>query len=222
MAIAENGPGGNHRGKLGNIVYYQLNGKNVSRIIGESTKEPTEGQLSVQLTTKLSSKLFKRLHDFIKVGFGVIAREANDNAFNQAVKYNKKGMMKGSYPDLKIAYDSLQISKGPLNLPEIWQIAQVADGLQYTWATDPLMSWPQVTDQVMTLAYFPLKDKVVFNLFGSTRASGSDVLEIVPSLQSEYMETYMSFISADRSQVANSIYTGSFNLDASGNLTLTS
>lgn len=222
MAVAENGPGGSHRGRLGNVVYYELNGKNVSRIIGETSKEPTDKQLNTRLATKLSSQLLKRLKEVINVGFGVIGRDAKDNAFNQAVKFNKKGMIKGSYPDLEIAYDAIQISKGPLKGAENWQVTPVADGLQFSWATDPLMPWPEVTDQVMTLAYFPLKEKVVFNLFGNTRASGSDVLEIVPSLQGEYMETYMSFISADRSQVADSTYTGNFNLDVPETLTLIS
>lgn len=222
MAIAENGPGGTHRGRLGNVVYYILNGKNVSREIGVTTKEPTEPQLITRLTTKLSSQLISRMLDFINVGFGAMAKETQDNAFNQAVKFNKKSIIKGSYPDLEIAYDALVVSKGPLKGAENWQVTPVAHGLHYSWATDPDMPWPEVTDQVMTLAYFPLKEKVVFNLFGKSRAAGSDVLEIPPSLQGEYMETYMSFITADRTQVADSTYTGHFNLANPENVILIS
>ena len=220
MAIAENGPGGNHRGRLGNVVYYVLNGKNVSRQIGVTNNEPTEPQLRSRLATKLTSPLMSRLLDFIRVGFGQIAKEAQDNAFNQAKKFNKEGLVKGSYPDLEIAYDKLLVSKGPLKGAENWQVTQVAHGLQFSWATDPDMPWPEVTDQVMTLAYFPRKEKVIFNLFGKSRAEGSDLLEIPPSLQGEYMQTYMSFISADRTKVADSTYTGHFNLINPENLIL--
>ena len=222
MAITENGPGGSHRGRLGNVVYYDLDGKNVSREIGVSTKEPTELQLASRLGTAMSSVLFSTMLDFIKTGFGVIAREAKDNAFNQAVKVNKKNMITGTYPNLQIAYHAIAVSKGPLMPAKNWQVTRVGLGLHYSWETDPEMPWPEVTDQVMMLAYFPRKEKVCFNLFGKSRSAGSDVLEIPLSLQGEYMETYISFIAADRSQVADSSYTGNFNLSISDNIILLS
>lgn len=212
MAISENGPGGNHRGRIGNVVYYMLNGENVSREIGTTTKPPTVPQLKARLITKLSSVLISGMLDFINVGFRPLALEAKDNAFNQATKYNKKNIIKGLYPDLEIDYQALIISKGPLKPAENWQVTIIGAGLLYSWNTDPEMPWPEVTDQVMMLAYFPNQGKVFFKLFGNSRSMGGDILEIPPSLQSEYMETYMSFISADRSQVADSTYTGNFNL----------
>ncbi|WEK21422.1 MAG: DUF6266 family protein [Candidatus Pedobacter colombiensis] len=214
MAITENGPGGNHKGKLGNIVYYMLNGKNVSREIGVTTKPPTELQLKSRLETKLSSLLLRRLLDFINIGFGVEAISARDNAFNQAVKSNKKNIIMGTYPNLKIAYDQLLVSKGPLKPVQNCQVMPTEAGLQYNWDTNPEMPWPEATDQVMMLAYFPKREKVFYTLFGNSRLSGSDVLEIPPSLQGEYMETYISFIAANRKQLANSTYMGSFNSDA--------
>lgn len=222
MAIAENGPGGNHRGKLGNTVYYMLNGKNVSRIIGRSVKPATELQLKSRLETKMSSALLSRLKDFLHTGFALAAIKTNDNAFNEAVKANKKNIFKGTYPNLEFAYDRLFVSQGQLKPAQNWQVTQTEIGLQYTWDTDPEMPWPEATDQVMMLAYFPGEEKVFFNLFGKSRLSGSDVLEIPPSLQGKYMETYVSFIAANRKQVANSSYTGSFNLETPENLTLIS
>nr|WP_294869833.1 DUF6266 family protein [uncultured Pedobacter sp.] len=222
MAIAENGPNGHHRGRIGNIVYYVLNGKNVSRTIGTSTKPPTNSQLRSRMVTKMSSGLFRNLLDFINTGFGIIAIQAMDNASNQAKSYNKNRIIKGVYPDLEIAYDQLQVSKGSLKPAQNWQVALYAEGLQYSWDTDPEMPWPDATDQVMMMAYFPKQEKVVFNLFGSSRFSGGDVLEIPPSLRGEYMETYVSFISANRKQVADSSYTGHFNRETSENLTLIS
>lgn len=221
MAIAENGPGGNHRGKLGNLVYYMLNGKNVSRGIGVTTKPPTELQLKSRMETKLSGELLGRLLDFLHTGFGVEALMAKDNAFNQAVKYNKKNIIKGTYPDLELAYDQLLVSKGLLKPAQNCQVAQDAAGLQYSWETNPEMSWPETTDQVMMLAYFPKQERVFYTLFGSSRLSGTDVLEIPPSLQGEYMETYVSFIAANRKQLSDSIYTGSFNAEIREDLQLT-
>jgi hypothetical protein len=214
MAITENGPGGNHRGRLGNVVYYMLNGKNVSREIGVSTKPATPSQLKYRLATKLSSRLLTEMLEFLQTGFSIAALTARDNAFNQAVKCNKSKMFKGSYPDLEIAYDQLEVSIGRLKPAQNCNVVPTAIGLQYSWGTNPEMPWPETTDQVMMLAYFPKQEKVVFTLFGNNRLSGTDLLEIPPSLQSEYMETYVSFIAANRKQLANSTYTGSFNLES--------
>ncbi|ACU04563.1 DUF6266 family protein [Pedobacter heparinus] len=211
MAIAENGPGGNHKGKLGNVVYYMLNGKNVSRLIGKTTKPPTLLQLESRLATKMCSAVLSRLKGFINTGFSVAAIKTKDNAFNEATKANKKNIIKGIYPDLEIAYDRLQVSTGPLMPAQNWLVTPTEIGLQYSWDTDPEMPWPEATDQVMMLAYFPTEEKVYFNLFGNSRLSGSDVLEIPPSMQGKYMETYISFIAANRKQLADSTYTGYFN-----------
>lgn len=217
MATTENGPGGQHNGKLGNVVYYTLNGKSVARSIGVNLKPPTDLQLAARMKTKMRSELLCQLIDFINAGFAVSASEAKENAFNQAVKYNKTNLFKGVYPDLEIAYDQLVLSAGSLKPAQDWHVEQVAHGLQYSWATDPQMAWPEATDQVMLLAYFPKQEKVHFTLFGKDRLAGTDLLEIPPSLQGERMETYMSFIAADRKQVANSTYTGSFNTETTEN-----
>jgi hypothetical protein len=188
-----------------------LNGKNITREIGRSTKPFTEPQLKQHLLTKMRSKLFRNLLGFINTGFGIAAIQAQDNAFNLAVKSNKTNIVKGTYPDLEIAYDQLLISIGTLLPAQNCQITPVPAGLQYTWHTHPEMAWPESTDQVMMLAYFPKQEKVFHTLFGKDRLAGMDVLEIPPSLQNEYMETYVSFIAADRKALANSIYMGSFN-----------
>ncbi len=211
MAIAENGPNGHHKGKIGNVVYYVLNGKNVSREIGFTTKPPTESQLSARMATKISSQMLRKLLDFINTGFRPEAIYARDNAFNQAMKHNKKNMIKGIYPNLEIAYERLLLSKGTLKPAENWRIEKTAKGLRFEWDTDPQMAWPEATDQVMMLAYFPKQETVIYSLYGDSRLSGSSELEIGSSLQPEYMETYLSFVAADRAQVANSIYTGHFN-----------
>ncbi len=220
MAISENGPNGYHSGKIGNVVYYKLNGKNVVRTIGVTTKPPSISQLHARMATKKSSQIIGRLLDFINTGFRPGAVAADDNPFNQAIKYNKKNIVKGNYPNLEIAYDQLIVSKGTLKAAENWKVIQTEVGLQFEWDTHPEMAWPEATDQVMMLAYFPALDRVVYSLYGNSRLSGSAVLDISPGLQMEYMETYLSFVAANRKQVADSIYTGNFNREAPERLQL--
>jgi hypothetical protein len=211
MAIAKNGPHGEHRGRIGNVVYYMLNGKLVSRKIGRSTKPPTLSQLSSRLETKICSEFISRIQDFTNIGFGIEMQGTDKNAFNLAVAYNKKNMFSGVYPDFKINYDLLILSKGILKPAQNPLVSQTEAGIQYTWNTDPKMAFPESTDQVMMLAYFPKAEKVFYTLFGSDRSSGTALLPIPASLKNQYMETYISFASADRKQLADSTYTGAFN-----------
>jgi hypothetical protein len=211
MAIARNGLQGTHTGKIGNTVYYMLNGKNVAREIGITLKEPTEAKLKSQLATKICSQFLSQLKVFINLGFSIEKQGTDKNAFNLAQQYNRNKIIKGDYPDLEIAYDQVILSKGNLKAAQDWSVTQIPGGLKYSWATHLQMPWPESTDQVMMLAYFPAENEAVYTLFGSSRLSGTAYLEIPESLQGKYMETYMSFVAADRSQLADSTYTGAFN-----------
>jgi len=211
MGIINNGPHGPFRGRIDNTVYYMLGKKNVSRGIGINTKPPTDLQLRNRMVTKLCSKFLCVIKDFIGTGFSAEAALMDDNAYNQAVKHNKSQIFEGKYPDVEIAYERVILSKGRLKPAENWRVTEIPIGLQFTWHTEPKMSWAEANEQAMMLAYFPDLDRTEYVLFGNDRISGSAILELPPSLQGKYMETYLSFIAADRKQIADSVYTGSFN-----------
>lgn len=63
-------------------------------------------------------------------------------------------------------------------------------------------------DQVMMLAYGTTSGRMQRILYGPTRSEGAAILRIDNELKKEPRETYISFVSPDRSQVANSIYMG--------------
>lgn len=211
MGIAKNGPNGQHTGKIGNVVYYMLNGKNVVREIGINTKPPTEGQLNIRMSTKLLSEFLSRVLDFINTGFSVEQLGTDKNAFNLAMAHNRKQTINGIYPQLKIAYDKVILSKGRLKQVQNLQVSLMSEGLLLNWDTDPQMPWTESADQVMILMYFPEQQKAVYTLSGSSRLSGKAELAIPPTLRDQYMETYVSFIASDRKQLADSVYTGHFN-----------
>lgn len=211
MGILSDGLHGPFRGRIGNIIYYMLDDKNVSRKIGVSKKPRTEGQRKNMLLTKLCSAFFCEVKDFINTGYSVEVRLYGDNAYNHATKNNKKTLLRGNFPHLEFNYDQILLSKGDLKPAENPSVDQTAHGLEFTWQTDPKMAWPDAADQVMMLAYFPDENRTAYELFGNTRISGAAVLEIPPSLQGAYMETYISFISADRKRISDSVYLGSLN-----------
>ena len=212
MAIAKNGLFGSHTGKVGNLVYYELNGKNVVRGIGKTTKPPSEKQLKVQMETNLMSSFFSTVLPFIKVGFSIARLGTGLNAHNIGMKQPRDLIIKGSYPNLELAFEEIVLSTGTLIPAVAPEVTAVAEGLRFSWHTSPQMEWPASTDQVMMLAYFPEEKIIAYQLFGSSRLSGTDVLHLPEPLQDKYMETYISFVAADRKDLANSTYMGHFNL----------
>ena len=211
MGIANSGLFGGQTGKIGDLVFYELNGKTVVRSIGKSQKPPTENQQRAKTDMKIVSATIKTLRPFIELGFSTMIGKTGMNTHNLAVQYNIKNIIKGTYPNQEIAYDKLLVSKGVLKPAQNCVVTQTADTLQFSWDTNSQMPWPESTDQVMMMAYFPASKKIAYALYGNSRLSGNDVLVIPDSLRGEYMETYVSFITADRKEVADSIYTGSFN-----------
>lgn len=211
MATSNSGIPGNFTGRIGNTVYYFLNGKWVSRSIAAVTKPATPGKLAIQMRMGIASTVLRQLKPFINLGYRQLAIAKKDNASNVAKSFLLRNAMTGEYPDISIDYEKMKVSEGPLMPALESSVTQVAEGLRFNWFADPLAPWPDYTDQVMMLAYFPSMGKIVFDLYGAQRLQGTALLPISAPMQSEYMETYISFVSADRSATATSCYTGSIN-----------
>ena len=197
---------GNMTGKIGNLVYYVRNGQNLVRKIGKTNKPPTEAQLRVRLELKVTVQFLKPLLEFINAGFAIKAKGKNKSPYNFAVKYNRKAL-KGIYPEIEIDYTKVIVSEGALMGAEGADVEAIDDGLRYTW-NNTLSNWPDQNDQVMLLAYFPLEKKAVYLLAGAKRRVGMQVLFIPQDLRGQPAETYISFVTEDRKNIARSTYVG--------------
>src|SRR5215217_6936013 len=109
MAIANDGPQGSHRGKIGNMVYYILNGT-----IGRKTGPPSALQIRHWAAVKLVSTFLSKLKDFIGVGFSAEALGTTKNSFNVAFEENFGPIVTGQFPQLEIDFTKLVLSKGKL------------------------------------------------------------------------------------------------------------
>jgi hypothetical protein len=212
MGISKNGPNGQVTGRVGKLVYYNLNGQPVTRTIGKTSKDSTLPQLSVRTKTAISSKLLKKFQPFFNVGFSIEIKETTMNAFNMAVAINSRKMMTGVYPDFKVDYSKLELSRGLLKQGEQLQASATDEAISFTWAIGEKMPWPESTDLVMMIAYFPEKERALVRIGGNARDTGADELALPPSLKGLHAEIYIAFVAADRKQVSDSTYLGSLNL----------
>lgn len=210
MATFKNGFFGKKTGKIGNLVFYERMGKEVVRIIGKSLKPPTEAQLACRQAISVTSGMLKPALAFLNIGFGPEGHKQQKLAYNLAMSYNRLNALKGTYPNMEVDYAQVLFAQGDLLEPQNATVSLAAGGLDFTWLTYPEMPWPTLTDQVMLLAFFPLKGRCVYSVFWEKRITGTARLDLSAPLVTEYMETYIAFISADRKKVSNTVYTGSF------------
>lgn len=211
MAILKNGIAGNYSGKIGNLVFYEINGKQVVRTLGKTSKPATEAQLSCRQQIAVINRFLKPITELVNIGFKIKAQGTNKGAYNMAVSYNKKQALQGLYPNIEMDYPSVLLTQGSLTGVINPEVEQLPEGLKFTWLCPTEFAWPFENDQVMMLAYFPNLKEAVFNLYGAKRSACEDVLQLRPGLLTEYMEVYISFIAENRNSISDSTYLGSFN-----------
>jgi hypothetical protein len=212
MGILKNGMLGNYSGKMGNLVFYIRNGKQVVRTIGKITKPATTAQLQNRKEMAVTMAFLKPLTEFINAGFGLAAAKTTKSAYNLAVSYQKMNAISGTYPDTVIAYEKVRVTQGMMFAALDPAVELTPTGLSFTWSCPAGLNWPRPYDQVMLLACFPAQEKVIYLLAGASRAQCADTLTIPAELINEYMEVYLSFVAQDRRSIGNSTYMGNFNL----------
>ena len=209
MAIASNGPQGHLNGKVGNLVFYMLNGQPVVRLIGRKGK-PSKLQLANYQAMAVTTLLLKTMGSFIKLGYGLQAKGTVHNAHNLATSYHKKHALKGEYPNISVDYSKVKLSQG--NMPETkdLKIKQVENGLEISWDAkqyDGLNG----NDSVMVMICFPQTghDRQYLNV--ARRSEGKCFISLYGKELTQQIEPYISFISAEGEMVSDSVYLGNLN-----------
>jgi predicted amidohydrolase len=211
MGILRDGITGFVTGKVGDMVFYVLNGENVVRHAGKSVKPRSEAQLANQAKMALVNLVLKPLLEFVNIGFAHVAQDDRSNPYNRAVSYNKINAIAGVYPDLLIDYGKVLVSKGKLSVVQGGTVELVAEGLKFGWLFDSDMPYPRENDRAMLLAYFPVLGSAVYSLEGASRKAGADLLVLPGELLAEPMEVYIAFVAANGKSVSNSVYLGRLN-----------
>ena len=212
MAKVKSGFGLGLSGTIGGVVYTQQpdGSTTVSSIAVPSKKPKTDSQKSTKQDTALCSKFFKHIQFFIKVGFA-LETKPNLNANNIATSYFRANAITGKYPNRKIDYSKVLLSRGKMALPENAAVAETDQGFLFTWNTDTLDFSTHYTDQVMVMAYFTELETARFSTGGAQRYKGAHLLELPGIERGNTAEIYISFIESEHRSVSNSVYLGQLN-----------
>lgn len=206
-------------GKISNTVGYVRKGQALIRIKTKKTKKKlvrTDAQKAVNVRFKMAKEFVSGANEFLNVGYELDVSGTTMIPENGATSYLLQNAFIGEYPDLKLDYSKVLVSRGKLPPPLHPTVKLEGDILRFTWEVDPDLGYQFKTDQVMLLAYMPANKNANCLLSGARRNQGAEVLEVDIIRKSsgnvkkdEFIEVYVAFISDDRKRISDSVYVGS-------------
>ena len=208
MAIANQGPLGPFKGKLGPIHGYIRNGKPIISAFPRVVRPRTEKQKAVLQRMQVLSPFFNLISPYLAIGFELSAIKNDNSANNSAKSYNLKNAIKGEYPYQELDYPKVRLTEGMLPIAENAQVTAVQDGLQFSWTYDQSNQLDNSDDKTMLLAFFPDEKIRFYMISGVERKQCQQILEVDPMMKGQEAQTYISFITDDRKAISNSVYTG--------------
>ena len=111
------------------------------------------------------------------------------------------------YPVPGIDYEKVLISRGNLWNTQKAMAKAFSNAISFTWTNDIGIGGANPDDKCILVAYCEILNRCVFIKEGGERHSGEARLA-VPSFRSHKVHTWLGFISADGTRIANSVYTG--------------
>ncbi|UNY99870.1 DUF6266 family protein [Zhouia spongiae] len=209
MAVITKGILGGISGKVGTVVGASWKGIDYIRSKPSSVANPrTEGQVNQRNKFSVTLEYLQPNLGFIKLGYKGYA--VQKTAFNAAMSYVLNNAITGAAPDFEIDYNLALLSRGSLSgaLNPDTDLSTPGQ-VTFTWDDNSDEGNANVTDKAMLLVYNPSKKASVAILGGQDRTVGSEVVPIPATYAGDTVELFMAFITADNTQVSNSVYLGS-------------
>jgi hypothetical protein len=198
------GPFGAATGKIGNIVSYVLNGKNVFRRIGKSKHKPSKAQLASRQGFKAVNEFLHPLKGFINLGFMFEKGGTTQNQHNVATSYNMLNALKDDYPNIEIDYSKVIVSKGTLPAAATPTALTTSSNVTISWSYLSDRDFAFRNDRAMVLFFYPGTKSAIYFLSGAERSSGMQNFEIAENETNGKPMIYISFFAEDRLSVSDS------------------
>jgi hypothetical protein len=207
MASITKGILGGFSGTVGTVIGGNWNGIDYMRSLPKISGKPGT-QLQLEQRTK-----FALVVRFMQALAGLVASTFKDSAtkmtgFNKALAHTIKAAITGNFPLYQIAYSQVLVSRGSLpNDPSAKTASPAAGKIVFTWADFTGMGKATANDPSVMVVYCEELNLSVYKVNGAGRSTGTDTLTI-PGFSGKSVQTWLSFLSADGQDVANSVFTG--------------
>ena len=213
MGELTEGINGPVRGKVGNLVYYERDGKTFVRTKPRKRgKKRTEGEKNNTTGFAKVQEWMKPIAPFIKIGFKDYG--VSKVPYKSAVSYALNNAIQGTYPNQFVDPSLVRVTGGDLPMPE-WAnfVLEEAGIVRFNWDKGNLDS-KRSKDQAMLLVYSPTtksKNQTarMAKVNEAFRRDGTDIALVQPARYDQEFHLYLGFVNSERTQQSHSQYLGS-------------
>ena len=195
-------------GKVANIVGSRWKGIDYIRAKPLSVANPrTLLQVNQRTKFALVLRFLQPNLNFVKIGYKNYA--VKKSQFNSAMSYLLNNAIIGVSPNFEIDYSLALLSRGNLStaLNPVFDLSTPGQ-VEFSWDDNSTDGNANATDKVMVVAYNPLKGESIYLTVGAIRTDLSQSLVLPNSYSGEEVHLFISFMSADETQLSNSTYIG--------------
>jgi hypothetical protein len=209
MGIYNEGILGFFRGKVGRVVGSVVRGVHYMKGLGDFRADnPSQAQLDQRLKFALMTAFLRPLANLIKVGYP--SGKSGITSANMALSANLRHAVTGISPNFTVDYAKFMFSKGALPIAAAISVASEADGkLKFAW---DLKAGDAPTDQATLLVYNADQNVYVTLPNAAPRSAKTYTLQVPLDFLGANLYAWISFVSADKKSVSDSVYVGSVTL----------
>jgi hypothetical protein len=209
MGKINNGILGGFSGTVGTVVGAAWRDIETMRAKPKPRKtDPTPAELAQQAKFSLVSTFMTPMREFLETGFKSFAKK--QTGLNAAVGYALKNAVMGTDPDFYLLCEYVQVCRGELpNVTEGIAGSEKADQVVFNWTNNAGRGKANDADKAILIVVCHAYESCVFTLTGAPRSAETDTLH-VHGFSGKEVQTWLSFMSKDKKDIAPSIFTGQF------------
>jgi hypothetical protein len=206
MAILTNGILGTLRGRIGPLVFSNRNGITIVSRRPNRRRKSHPALLAQHAKFRLCMQFLNPLRKLLNHSY---VQPANRKpGFNKAFSYHVKYALTGDYPDAKIDFAKVLLSKGRLPKPGSPACELKEDGLlTFSWTSHCELALAKPDDKAFVAIYSPSLDQWIYRKDAASRIAGTASMDI-SCFSGQPVQTYLGFIAANGKMASDSIYTG--------------
>jgi len=193
------------KGKVGPLVVTNWKGVGVVKEAPPETRTTNSPKQVVQKAKfRTAIEFVRHLSGLYSVTYKLNAQKMT--ARNSAVGQIVSDAIIGDYPNFKIDFPKVLISKGTLQPVEA-TVAAAAGKITWTWTPNVGINGANELDQSVLVVYCPQRKQSLYKINAGTRVAGTATLDVTP-FQGLTVVTYLAFTTIDQSRVSDSMFTG--------------
>ncbi|WP_111672501.1 DUF6266 family protein [Algoriphagus litoralis] len=183
------------KGSVGNLVFYELNGKPVVRSKPASNPKnkynPSPLQLIQREKLKTINAFLKPIKEALNFGYQEFVNDSKKGIHWAFADINTKGY--NHTREQKIDPSYLRVSKGNLLGPENAKLTRNGNSLEFSWIDNSTEGKAQATDETFIVLYCPEEKKYIWPSVKFRRKTGMGAIELDTQHSTLSWHVYLAF-----------------------------